>query len=252
MHQLQIFKNENFGEIRTLEINKEIYFVGKDVADILGYQNSSKALFDHVDEEDKLNNESLSSLGQRGGWLINESGLYSLVLSSKLPTAKQFKRWVTSEVLPSIRKTGSYTAKPELSPQLQVLINLELQQKEQEKQLAIVSEKVDSIKEIVALSPTEWRKETTALLNKMATALGGYDKMSELRNESYKLLDERFGVDLQRRLVNKRQRMAENGACKTSRDKLNQLDVIGDDKKLIEGYISIIKEMSIKYGAKIA
>ena len=69
---------------------------------MLGYTNASKALIDHVDDEDKLNNETLSSLGQRGGWLINESGLYSLVLSSKLPTAKQIKRWVTSEVLPSI------------------------------------------------------------------------------------------------------------------------------------------------------
>ena len=74
----------------------------------LGYTNPSKALADHVENDDKLNNESLSSLGQRGGWLINESGLYSLILSSKLPSAKEFKHWVTSEVLPSIRKTGGY------------------------------------------------------------------------------------------------------------------------------------------------
>ena len=93
-----------------MEHNGEPWFVGKDVAGILGYQNASKALADHVDGDDKLNNESLSSLGQRGGWLINESGLYSLILSSKLPTAKQFKRWVTSEVLPSIRKHGGYVA----------------------------------------------------------------------------------------------------------------------------------------------
>ena len=92
-----------------MEINGEPYFVGKDVAEILGYANTSKALIDHVDDEDKLNNETLSSLGQRGGWLINESGLYSLILSSKLPTAKKFKRWVTSDVLPAIRKTGSYS-----------------------------------------------------------------------------------------------------------------------------------------------
>lgn len=93
-----------------MEENGEAWFVGKDVAEILGYTNPSKALTDHVDEEDKLNNESLSSLGQRGGWLINESGLYSLVLSSKLPTAKKFKRWVTSDVLPSLRKHGLYAA----------------------------------------------------------------------------------------------------------------------------------------------
>lgn len=106
---IKIFENEEFGSVRTMEINGEPYFVGKDVAEILGYANTSKALIDHVDDEDKLNNETLSSLGQRGGWLINESGLYSLILSSKLPNAKKFKRWVTSEILPAIRKTGSYS-----------------------------------------------------------------------------------------------------------------------------------------------
>lgn len=108
MHEIKIFENPHFGKVRTLEIEGELWFVGKDVAEVLRYQNPSKALADHVDAEDKLNNETLSSLGQRGGWLINESGLYSLVLSSKLPTAKAFKRWITSEVIPSIRKHGAY------------------------------------------------------------------------------------------------------------------------------------------------
>ena len=107
-NKIQVFSNEEFGKVRTLMIDNEPWFVGKDVAEVLGYTNPSKALSDHVDTEDKLNNETLLSLGQRGGWLINESGLYSLILSSKLPTAKKFKRWVTSEVLPAIRKTGSY------------------------------------------------------------------------------------------------------------------------------------------------
>ena len=108
MHEIKIFENPRFGKIRTIEIEGEPWFVGKDVAEVLRYQNPSKALADHVDAEDKLNNETLSSLGQRGGWLINESGLYSLVLSSKLPSAKAFKRWITSEVIPSIRKHGAY------------------------------------------------------------------------------------------------------------------------------------------------
>ena len=107
-NELQIFNNSDFGNIRVVENSGEPWFVGKDVAEVLGYTNPSKALADHVDTEDKLNNETLLSLGQRGGWLINESGLYSLILSSKLPSAKKFKRWVTSEVLPAIRKTGSY------------------------------------------------------------------------------------------------------------------------------------------------
>lgn len=104
---LQLFDFEG-NQVRTLEIKNEPWFVGKDVAKILGYSNSSKALKDHVDEEDKLNNDSLSSLGQRGGWLVNESGLYSLILSSKMPNAKKFKHWLTSEVLPTIRKHGAY------------------------------------------------------------------------------------------------------------------------------------------------
>lgn len=112
MNDLQVFKNEEFGAVRTLTVDDEPYFVGKDVAEILGYGNPNEALMDHVDNEDKLNSKTLSSfefnLGQRGGWLINESGLYSLILSSKLPTAKKSKRWVTHEVLPSIRKHGMY------------------------------------------------------------------------------------------------------------------------------------------------
>lgn len=114
MNDIQIFENPEFGKVRTVVINDEPWFVGKDVAEALGYERESKAVVDHVDEDDRemVDGKTQScfgiELGQRGGWLINESGMYSLVLSSKLPTAKKFKHWVTSEVLPSIRKTGSY------------------------------------------------------------------------------------------------------------------------------------------------
>lgn len=105
---IQVFENKEFGKVRTMEVNGEPFFVGKDVAEILGYADTNKAIAMHVDEEDKLNDKTALSLGQRGGWLINESGLYSLILTSKLPKAKAFKRWVTSEVLPSIRRHGLY------------------------------------------------------------------------------------------------------------------------------------------------
>ncbi len=116
MQQVMLFENKEFGEIRTLIIDGQPYFVGKDVAEILGYSNSSKAVSNHVDDEDKqfvmLNIADAQNgnvpIGQSKTAIINESGLYSLILSSKLPTAKKFKRWVTSEVLPSIRKTGGY------------------------------------------------------------------------------------------------------------------------------------------------
>ncbi len=104
-----IFKNPEFGQIRTVVIDSDAWFVGKDVALVLGYADVNKAIAMHVDDEDKkLNDKTSPSFGQRGATLINESGLYSLILSSNLPNAKKFKRWVTSEVLPAIRKTGGY------------------------------------------------------------------------------------------------------------------------------------------------
>ena len=154
MNEITVFNNDEFGSIRTVTVENEPWFVGKDVAEVLGYTNPSKALADHVDTEDKLNNETLLSLGQRGGWLINESGLYSLIMSSKLPTAKKFKRWVTSEVLPSIRKTGSYS-KPmseleilqhsinQLVEQERKLKAIEAQQGEQVKRLDIIDSRLE-------------------------------------------------------------------------------------------------------------
>ncbi|HGM1080312.1 TPA: phage antirepressor [Clostridioides difficile] len=108
MNDLQIFKNNTFGEIRVVEIKEEPWFVGKDVAEKLGYKDTSDALKRHVDDEDKGVGEIPTPGGNQNMRLINESGLYSLILSSKLPNTKAFKRWVTNEILPSIRKTGGY------------------------------------------------------------------------------------------------------------------------------------------------
>lgn len=108
--ELQIFKNEEFGTVRTVAVDGEPYFVGKDVATVLGYANPRKALIDHVDVEDRSDGVTIrDSMGrEQCPVLINESGLYSLILSSKLPSAKRFKRWVTSEVLPAVRQHGVY------------------------------------------------------------------------------------------------------------------------------------------------
>lgn len=118
MNDLKIFENPEFGKIRTLEVEGEPWFVGKDVADILGYSNNRDALDRHVDVEDK--NTVVNPDGNRGNpnmTIVNESGLYSLILSSRLPTAKKFKRWVTAEVIPSIRKTGGYQLAPAMDQQ---------------------------------------------------------------------------------------------------------------------------------------
>ena len=108
MNEVQIFNNEEFGQVRTLVIDGEAWFVGKDVAEILGYSNTRKALADHVDEEDKGVTKCDTLGGVQDLTVINESGLYGLILSSKMPNAKKFKHWVTSEVLPAIRKHGIY------------------------------------------------------------------------------------------------------------------------------------------------
>ena len=117
---IQIFTSDIFGEIRTCHVNNQIMFVGKDVAQALGYSNTRDALNKHVDAEDKLESQIATSDQRRTTIIINESGLYALILSSKLPQARAFKRWVTSEVLPSIRKTGRYEL-PQRIPELAVL-----------------------------------------------------------------------------------------------------------------------------------
>ena len=123
MNQLEIFKNREFGEIRTVTIDGDPWFVGKDVAEILGYERPTKAVSDRVDIEDRDEVPIQDSIGRMQNTpIINESGLYSLILSSKMPTAKRFKRWVTAEVLPQIRKTGSYQKR--LTPEEMMRIQL--------------------------------------------------------------------------------------------------------------------------------
>ena len=116
MNEIKVFDNDAFGSVRTIDREGDVWFVGKDVAAALGYSNTNDALSRHVDPEDKYQGEGVAFPDPHGTLqyptIINESGLYSLVLSSKLPTAKQFKRWITKEVIPSIRKTGGYFATP--------------------------------------------------------------------------------------------------------------------------------------------
>ena len=155
MNELQVFTSNEFGKVRTVVINDTPWFVGKDVAEILGYVDTNKALAMHIDEEDKLNDKTASSLGQRGGWFINESGLYSLILSSKLPKAKEFKRWVTTEVLPAIRRHGAYMTEQTLeealsSPEFLIKLATELKDaKDTNKKLEAVNANLTVEKQIM-------------------------------------------------------------------------------------------------------
>jgi len=142
-----------------------------------------------------------------------------------------------------------------LSPELQMFKTLfdkvaaqELEQKKLQQVVSETKREVQAIRDVVALNPTAWRKETTEMINKIAQKIGGFEHIQLIREESYKMLDEKLGVSLSARLLNKKKKMALEGVCKSKIDKVNKLDIIADDKKLINGYVNIIKELAIKYG----
>lgn len=185
VNEIKIFENSTFGKVRTVEMNGEPYFVGKDVTRILGYENQNRDITRHVDVEDRVMLDTETQyqngiefdyklLGQRGGWLINESGLYSLILSSKLPKAKEFKRWVTSEILPSIRRHGAYMtddilAKTIENPDFLIsLLNDMKQEKEKRKEL---EEKVQQDKPKVLFAECVEASKTSILVGDLAKLL---------------------------------------------------------------------------------
>ena len=174
MNEIRTFENTEFGFVRTIIVNGEVMFVGKDVADILGYQNGSRDINRHVDEEDKRSDVAIHDGSQnRNMTIINESGLYALVFGSKLPSAKKFKRWVTSEVLPTLRKTGSY-AKAPTDPR--ELLKLTIEAHEQTAQrVDVLEEKVSSLEKSTTIDSSQQQ-----ILEKIAKAtvirtLGGFD-----------------------------------------------------------------------------
>lgn len=191
MNELQIFSSNEFGEIRTIMVENEPYFVGKDIADILGYKNGSRDINTHVDEEDKLKYQ-ISTSGQiREQTIINESGLYSLILSSKLPTAKKFKKWVTKEVLPSIRKHGMYATDELLeNPDLLISVAKELKyekerrklletEREQNKPKVIFAETVEASKQSILIG------DLAKLIRQRGVDIGQNRLFAWLRKEGY-------------------------------------------------------------------
>lgn len=174
MNEIQIFKSDSFGAVRTVEVEGVPYFVGKDVAEILGYTNPTKALQDHVDSEDMTFNESLKLSRQSGAWLINESGLYSLILCSKLPKAKQFKHWVTSEILPAIRKHGAYMTENTLEKALtspDFLIQLATQLKEEQAQRKALEVQIEADKPKTIFADAVSVSKTSILVGELAKLL---------------------------------------------------------------------------------
>lgn len=195
MNELKVFENSEFGTLRGVEINGESWLVGKDVAERLGYKDTSDALKKHVDEEDKLTRRFADSGQNREMYVINESGLYSLVLGSKLPNAKKFKRWVTSEVLPAIRKHGGYLTAEKVEEALlnpDVLIRLATELKdEREARRALESKVAEDAPKVLFAKAVEQAENSilvgdlAKLIKQNGTDIGQKRLFARLREEGY-------------------------------------------------------------------
>lgn len=228
-------------QVRTVIKDGEPWFVAKDVCDVLGLTNPSESLRAlDIDERSTLR---ISEGGPEVN-IINEPGLYSLVIRSNKPEAKEFKRWITHDVIPSIRQTGSYSVK-QVTPLniLQQAINNMVEQEQRVKQLENTTQ---LIKDTVIQHSNQWREDINRMFNRIVDKVGGH-RFRELRTESYELLERRARVDLGRRLDNLKARIINEGGTMTAINKANKLDVIEADPKLREIYAAIIKEYTIKY-----
>lgn len=183
---LEVFNSSEFGSIRTFKINNTIHFVGKDIAVALGYSNPQKAVRDHIDDEDRTVNNSFTINGTPAV-LINESGLYSLVLSSKLESAKRFKRWITADVLPALRRTGSYSLNiPQTLPEALRAYADEVEQHNKTKALVEAQRPKVLFADAVSTSDTDILVGDLAkLLNQNGYAVGQNRLFEQLRNEGF-------------------------------------------------------------------
>lgn len=248
---LRVFNNEEFGTIRTVMIGGEPWFVGKDVAEALGYTNPRDALSKHVDDEDKKTVAIRDGIrGNPNVTVINESGVYSLILSSKLPNAKKFKRWVTAEILPSVRQTGSYSARPmtlaeQALAQAQILVD-------HEKQLAELSESVDKLERfndgiVAVLAPTAvsdgWQEQMNRKVRQYCL---DYDLDYRVAfNQLYMTVESSTRSDLTRRVENRRRRILQNGGTRAEADKVTKLSVIANDAALRNAFDLALKNMCV-------
>lgn len=175
MNELQIFNNEEFGNVRSLMIDNEPWFVGKDVAEALGYKNVRDSLARHIDSDDKRDGVVIhDSMGrEQKPIIINESGLYSLILSSKLESAKKFKHWVTSEVLPTLRKTGSYTKVP-TDPRELLMLTIKAHEQTAQR-VDVLEEKVSDLEKSTTIDSSQQYTLERIAKTTVISALGGID-----------------------------------------------------------------------------
>lgn len=251
MNNLKVIENELVPVYETSTGEKVVY--GSELHEVLGVKSRYREWIDRrlldidaVENEDFQAAEISAPSGQtKKDHIIKLDTAKEMAMLERNEKGKQVRRYFIQ--VEKKYKSASLVAQ-ELSPQLQVMINLEIEQKRQAEKLEHVEERIESIREVVAIDTTSWREDTGRILRKIGMECGDSKSYQDVRAESYQLLEKRMGVNVKQRLTNKRRRMADEGVCKSRRDKLNYLDVISDDKKLIEGYTAIVKELAIKYG----
>jgi phage anti-repressor protein len=251
VNNLTVIENELVPVYETSTGEKVVY--GSELHEVLGVRTpykdwSTRRLndIDAVENEDFEAAQICAPSGQtKKDHIIKLDTAKEMAMLERNEKGKQVRRYF---ILVEKKYKAASLATQELSPQLQVMINLEIEQKRQAEKLEHVEERIESIREVVAIDTTSWREDTGRILRKIGMECGDSKSYQDVRAESYQLLEKRMGVNVKQRLTNKRRRMADEGVCKSRRDKLNYLDVIADDKKLIEGYTAIVKELAIKYG----
>lgn len=244
MNELMQFEFESQA-VRTVILDGYPWFVAKDVCAVLDINNSRDAVA-RLDGDEK----GVVSIDTPGGrqevQAVNEPGLYSLIVGSRKPEARAFKRWITHDVLPSIRKTGSYVSGVDitkLDPQMQMFHLMFESVAKTQLELADVKQTVQVIQETFLQRDPDWRNSINSLLNAAAFRTGA--EYRTLRSDSYRTLEERAHCDLATRLRNLHKRLEESGATKTQIGNTNRMDVIENDARLKEIYTSVVKEQSI-------
>lgn len=261
MNELQIFSNPEFGSIRTLDEDGKVLFAATDVAKALGYSNPHDAISKHC--KGVVKRESLTNGGVQELNFIPEGDVYRLITHSNLPDAEKFEHWLFDDMLPTLRKTGSYSivqADPNLPPELAMvegLLNSMKQmystQKRHDKAIEQLTESMDTMKEVMTTDVNgDWRTACGHAIQAVARKLGGGKAYEEAWNEVYTEM-ERNGFFVRRRLENRKKSAAAQGMSPTYVRKLNALDIIADskDKKLMSAFINATKKLAAAHSVRM-
>jgi len=248
MNQLQTFNHELFGELKVTSIENKEMFNLSNVAWSLGYTRESKGI--EYLRHDRINSiikkVDITTIDHGGQLFIDESGLYDFIFEAGTNKARDFRKWITQDVIPSIRKTGSYQVEQPKS-QLEVLQGTINELVNQNKRVTELEGQVNNISNIVSINNVGWREKVGVILKKIAKNWTGAEPYRNVINLSYENFEKRAGCKLELRLNNRKERAVSQGMTKSYVKKINKLDVISEEKRLVEIYIQVIKEMAIQF-----